>query len=258
MNVIFYYLLAPTSGNMYQIGTRILCVECRDDGICSQSQPLPWLPLQTEEARWSHRCSQCQPTGNSKCKNDRLLFLSLIWSHCSYSLFFFSCTCKSDYIYFTNETKMIYMDLYNNYILKHLYWVFLNMLNMLFELWNFSIVVLEWYIILFTLIISTHCYQNAFTMRSYVICTIIFSEKKESSIRTSKYAEEDQTENVILRSLKILLLKCVCIQRPQSFKRNVFHWEHIPVHVLDIAVTMDSYWSLGRLSFIKNASVRVS
>lgn len=171
---------------------------------------------------------------------------------------YFSFLVHVSQIIFTNETKVIYMDLYNNYILKHLYWVFLNMLNMLFELWNFSIVVLEWYIILFTLILSTHCYQNAFTMRSYVICTIIFSEKKESSIRTSKYAEEDQTENVILRSLKILLLKFVCIQRPQSFKRNVFHWEHIPVHVLDIAVTMDSYWSLGRLSFIKNASVRVS
>lgn len=85
-------------------------------------------------------------------------------------------------------------------------------------------------------------------MRSYVICTILFSEKKESSIRTSKYAEEDQTENVILRSLKILLLKCVHIQRPQSFKRNVFHWENIPV--MNIVVTIDSYWSLSRLSFM--------
>lgn len=77
-------------------------------------------------------------------------------------------------------------------------------------------------------------------MRSYGIYTIIFSEKKESSIRTSKYAEEDQTENVILRSLKILFLRCVSIQRPKSFESNVFHWEHIPE--LGIVVPMDSYW----------------
>lgn len=103
INVIFYHLLAPTSGNMYQIGTRILCVECRDDGICGQSQPLPWLPLQTEEARWSHRCSQHQPTRNSKRKNKRLLFISLIWSHVSYSSFLFSCTCMSEYIHKWNQ-----------------------------------------------------------------------------------------------------------------------------------------------------------
>lgn len=47
---------------------------------------------------------------------------------------YFSFLVHVSQIIFTNETKVIYMDLYNNYILKHLYWVFLNMLNMLFEL----------------------------------------------------------------------------------------------------------------------------
>lgn len=91
---------------MYQIWARILCVECRDDGIDGQSQPLPRLPLQTKDACWSHRCSQRQPTWNSKRKIERLLYLSLIWSYCSYSSFSFSCTCMSEYIHKWNQGDM--------------------------------------------------------------------------------------------------------------------------------------------------------
>lgn len=171
---------------MYQIWARILCVECRDDGIDGQSQPLPRLPLQTKEACWSHRCSQRQPTWNSKRKIERLLYLSLIWSYCSYSSFSFSCTCMSEYIHKWNQGDMhvyIYRSICIRFANNSQYTcIYLNILTgntcMLYELWNFSAVILECYIILFSVnSINTLLPKCIYSEKLCNIHNYIFREK---------------------------------------------------------------------------------
>lgn len=167
---------------MYQIWARILCVECRDDGIDGQSQPLPRLPLQTKEACWSHRCSQRQPTWNSKRKIERLLYLSYEVIAVTVHFPFLVHVCQS---IFTNETKVICMYIYRSICIRfanNSQYIYLNILTgntcMLYELWNFSAVILECYIILFSLnSINTLLPKCIYNEKLWNIHNYIFREK---------------------------------------------------------------------------------